>query len=139
VIQPGYKNFYFYAAVDPFLGRAFVLLLPWVNAEVVNVFLAKLAEEFPTQRILLIWDRAGFHVAKTLRVPDRIRLHFLPPYSPELNPTERLWRWLRRHPCRNRRFETLDEVGETLTRELNALSDQRLAQLCACDYLGYGN
>lgn len=135
VIKPGYKNFYFYAAVDPFHGRAFVLLLPCVNADMVNIFLAKLAEEFPEKRVLLIWDRAGFHVAKSLRVPERVRLHFLPPYSPELNPVERLWRELRRHACRNRRFDSLDEVETALCTELNRLTNDQLARLCSCGYM----
>ena len=86
VVLPGYENFFWYAAVAPRGGESFVLELPWVDAEMVSLYLDRLAAAFPGRRILLIWDRAGTHVARGVRVPEHIHLLSLPAYSPELNP-----------------------------------------------------
>ena len=63
----------------------------------------------------------------------------LPPYSPELNPAERLWRWLRRHACRNRLFKSLDEQAEALAQTIRNLSAEQITEMCACNYLLHDN
>jgi len=75
-------------------GDSFSLFLPWVNTEMMNLYLAEMSVAFPDKKILLIWDQAGWHKAKSLKVPENIILKSLPPYSPELNPVEKLWQWL---------------------------------------------
>ena len=67
-----------------------------------NLYLKELSRTYQDQGLLLIMDRAGWHTAARLEISRNIRIEYLPPYSPELNPVERLWRWLRRHICRNR-------------------------------------
>ena len=60
--------------------------------DIVNVFLKELSEAYSDKNILLIWDQAGYHRSKDLQIPSNIVIEPLPPYSPELNPAERLWR-----------------------------------------------
>jgi transposase len=134
-VRPGYRNFYLYAAVDPFHGESYIVELPWVNAGMSALFLQHLAAAFPSRRVLLFWDRAGFHMAKTIPIPANVTIVPLPPYSPELNPTERLWRWLRRHACRNRSFDSLDDLVEVLEKKITDLTNEQIARLCRCDYL----
>jgi transposase len=138
-VKTGYKNFYLYAAVDPNQGECFILELPRVDTEMINLYLAELGKSFPDKNILLIWDRAGYHRSRDLHLPRNIKIEQLPPYSPELNPTERLWRWLRRHVCRNRLFHTLDEQMEILGEAIRNLSSLHLATLCSCNYLMHYN
>lgn len=139
LVCPGYKNFYVYSAVSPVDGDSFHLCLPWVNTDMMSLYLSELAKANVGYQVWLILDRAGWHVSKDLRVPDNVRLIFLPPYSPELNPVERLWQWLRRQVCRNRLFTTLEELLEALVETLGQISSARLASICACNYIAYLN
>jgi len=91
-VQQGYQNFYVYSSVSPEDGADFSLLMPEVNTEMMNVYLRELSEAFKYSIILLIMDQAGWHKSKDLDSYDNIEIIFLPPYSPELNPIERLWK-----------------------------------------------
>jgi transposase len=135
IVNPGYKNFYVYSAVAPRSGKSFHLILPWVNTKVMSLYLRKMSAEYPNDKIIMIMDQAGWHGSRDLSCPDNISIKFLPAYSPELNPVERLWQWLRRHVCRNRFFPSLDAMINALCESLNNLSDCFLASLCRCSYL----
>jgi len=83
-----------------------------------NLYLAEMSAAFPDKKIMLIWDQAGWHKANSLKLPENIILKSLPPYSPELNPVEKLWQWLKKHVCRNRLFAYLDDLMDTLAEIL---------------------
>lgn len=134
-IKPGYSNFYAYSAVDVENGEDFSLLLPCVNTDIMNLFLDCFKKAFPKQRILLVMDQAGWHISKDLEIPDNFEIVHLPPYSPELNPVERLWQWLRRNFMRNRLFEKLHQVEDALSDAWNSLSSSILQSICRCSYL----
>jgi transposase len=71
-----------------------------------NVFLEQFSRELPANvHAVMILDQAGFHTAKALQVPTNVTLIMLPPYSPELNPTENLWHYLRSHYWSNRSYD----------------------------------
>ena len=90
--QTRYEWVYMYAAVEPATGESAALLAPYVNTVTMNAFLEILdAERKPDEHFVLIMDRAGWHKSKSLKLPDGITVLLLPPYSPELNPTENLW------------------------------------------------
>ena len=83
-----------YALLHPASGRSEWLLLPTVTVQVFALVLAHFAQAVgagSTRRILLVLDRAGWQTSQELVVPEGIHLLFLPPYSPELQPCERLW------------------------------------------------
>lgn len=122
VCQQVVREFVFtLAAVCPSDGRIASLIMPWVDTEIMSIFLAHTADEFPGDFCLLFLDGAGWHRANELRIPKTMKLHFLPPYSPELNPVELLWDHLRENHFSNRMFESLDEVEEVLCRGLSTL------------------
>ena len=134
-VNPNYQNFYVYSCVSPITGDAFSLFLPWVNTEMMNLYLSELSAVFPEKKILLIWDQAGWHKSKSLKLPENITLKSLPAYSPELNPVEKLWQWLKKHVCRNRLFKDLDDLMNTLSDTLKDLLPSRFMDLCHCSYL----
>lgn len=134
-ICPGYKNFYLYAAINPLTGEQFTLQLPAVNTEMMNLYLEHFQKEYPERRILLVLDQAGWHLSKELTIPKGIQFEPLPPYSPELNPVERLWRWLRLHVCRNRLYNSLDELEQALSTIWPKLTPDMLKSLCHVAYL----
>ncbi|MFH1540011.1 MAG: transposase [bacterium] len=98
-IPPGYKNFYIYSGASPHTGKSFHWLLPWVNTEMMTFYLEKFSLEYSSEKVLLIMDQAGWHDSHHLKRPCNVSVEFLPPYSPELNPVEKLWQWLRMHVC----------------------------------------
>lgn len=138
-VCPGYKNFYIYSAVSPVDGESFHLSLPWVNTEMMSLYLGELSKACADCEAWVIMDKAGWHLSKDLIVPKNIRLIYLPSYSPELNPVERLWQYLRRRVCRNRLFETLEELEQALCRELREIAREAILSLCGCNYLTYVN
>jgi hypothetical protein len=134
-VSPNYQNFYVYSGVAPLTGDAFSLFLPWVNTKMMNLYLAEMSAAFPDKKIMLIWDQAGWHKSNSLIVPENIVLKSLPPYSPELNPVEKLWQWLKKHICRNRLFPYLDDLMDILAVTLINLSPTKFMELCHCSYL----
>ena len=68
-------------------------------------------------------------------MPPNIEIVYLPPYSPELNPVERLWRWLKRHTIRNRLYLAIEEVIDSVQECLNSATPGFLKGLCRCSYL----
>jgi transposase len=134
-VSTGYKNFYAYTSVSPYTGASFTLFLPWVNTDIMNLYLKRFSAAHASTEILLIMDQAGWHCSKDLKVPGNILIEKLPPYSPELNPVERLWQWLRRHVCKNRLYVILSELENELSVAFRNFSNPFLARLCGCSYL----
>lgn len=135
IMRPGYQNFYVYSAVSPLSGEEVSLFLPWVNTAMMNLYLAHLSGMLGDRSCLLVMDRAGWHVSKDLSVPSNIEIVLLPPYSPELNPVERLWQWLKRHCLRNRYYKNLGEIMDEVQNSLRAESSAFFKSLCRCNYL----
>lgn len=98
VRQNGRESLYVLTAVCAASGAAMGLIMPELNAVVINLFLEQFARQLaPGVHALLLWDNAGYHVSKDLVVPSNVSLIGLLPYSPELNPVENLWHYLRAH------------------------------------------
>ncbi len=95
IIQHVFDWFYVYGAVAPTTGESFFFELPHLNRINFQVFLDEVARAFPDSLNLLVLDKSGGHTAKQLVIPDNVRLVWLPPYAPELNPIERVWRDLK--------------------------------------------
>ena len=83
--------------------------MPYCNTECFEVFLKELSRQQPNEYKILFLDNGAFHKAKRLSISDNIALCFIPPYSPELNPAEKLWAFLKRK-ITNKAFKTLDEL-----------------------------
>lgn len=136
VKQTRYEWVYLYAAVEPATGSSVALQAPCVNTGTMSVFLGMLSAELePTDHAVVIMDQAGWHKARALKVPDNITILFLPPYSPELNPIERLWAYLRGHFLSNRAYDDYDHLLDAGAEAWQRLTPQRLRSVCACSYL----
>jgi hypothetical protein len=106
-----FDNFYLVGAVEPTTGKSFFLELPLLNSAMFQLWLDTFAHTFAASFTILVLDNGAFHTAKTLRWPPNVAAVPLPPYSPELNPIERLWRDLK------------DRLADTVAKSLDALSD----------------
>jgi transposase len=109
---------YAYAALSPQTGDCFSMISPCCNTEAMNQFLQQLSNQYCNYRIILILDKAGWHISQTLKIADNIKLMHLNPYSPEQNPVELLWRETRRKYFDNIIFNSLDDVENTLAKAL---------------------
>jgi DDE superfamily endonuclease len=89
------ESLYVFAAVCPQLGHVSALILPYANSQMMTLFLAHVAAALSAYFIVMLVDRAGWHLSHQVAVPENIRLLPQPPGSPELNPTEHLWEDLR--------------------------------------------
>ncbi|MDR1236310.1 MAG: IS630 family transposase [Holosporaceae bacterium] len=131
----GYKAFYVYGAVSAKTGSNYSASFPNVNTECMNDFLKRLSKHYQEKKIAIIMDGAGWHRSEDLETPENIDIFLLPPYSPELNPVERFWGYLKQNVMHNKLFESLDEIEESLQTFLNNLKDSTVAQLCNNNYL----
>ena len=136
VKQTRYEWVYLYAAVEPATGASVALQAPHVNTETMSVFLRMLAEELGAdEHAILVMDQAGWHVSRSLKVPDSITILLLPPYSPELNPIERLWAYLRSHFLSNRAYEGYEHLLDASATAWREMGPELLRSVCACDYV----
>ena len=128
---------YVFAAVCPSLGKMTALILPYANTGMMNLFLAEVAAEYSDYLVIMLMDQAGWHMSKSLRVPENIRILPQPAHSPELNPVEHLWEEIREKHFYNRAFRTLDEVENTLCRAIKYIADapERLSSMTNFPYL----
>ena len=121
------------AAVAPETGEAFGLILPRTDTPAMSVFLADFAKPLPENKhAVMVLDQAGWHGANALEIPGNVTLVTLPPYSPELNPVERLWLCLRQCFLSLRVFENQDAVIDACCQAWNAVADdaERIRSLC---------
>jgi transposase len=109
---------YAYSALSPQTGDCFSMISPLCNTEAMNTFLQQLANQYPHYRIILLLDKAGWHISRSLQMADTIKMLHLNPYSPEHNPVELLWREIRKNYFHNKIFNSLDDVEDTLQKAL---------------------
>lgn len=88
------------------------LVLPYANSEMMNLHLTEIGRAVtPGHHAVLLLDGAGWHqTGDLLRVPGNITLLHLPPYSPELNPVENIWQYLRQNRLSNRVFDGYNAI-----------------------------
>ncbi len=96
---------YAYSALSPQTGDCYSMISPYCNTAAMNEFLLQLSKQYNNYRIIIILDKAGWHISQSLEISDNIKLLHLNPYSPELNPGELLWREIRRKYFHNIIFE----------------------------------
>jgi transposase len=137
VRQTQYGFVYVLGATCAETGQAEGLIAPRLDTTIVNLFLHQLSATLePDVQAVLVWDGAGYHRSRAVICPPNITLVSLPPYSPELNPVENLWHYLRSHHWSNRRYETVDDLfdaAETAWRA-TCLDPDRIRTVCRAPY-----
>lgn len=103
-----------FGAVCPATGQTQAMSSPVVNTEAMNVFLKIISEANEGYEVVVFMDRAGWHTANALDVPENVHIEYLPPYSPQLNPAEHIWEYLRMYWTGNRYYNILDDLVQTI-------------------------
>jgi transposase len=112
---------YVYGAVSPVDGKSDFLILPSMRKQAFDCFLGELSNWYPNEHIALIVDGAASHRTDSITVPENITLIALPPYSPQLNPIENLWKVMRARFFPNLDFDCMGRLEENLCDALNHL------------------
>ena len=126
-IDPHYEWIWVYAFVNPQKGETYWLLLPAVNIPLFNLALEEFAKAQNVGKdrvVILVIDRAGFHNGEEIKIPSGIIVQFLPSYSPEFQPAERLWP-LSNEGVANRNFNDLNELEEKQITIIQELLNQK--------------
>jgi transposase len=135
-VRRRYQWLYVYGFVRPATGQSWWCLLPTVSVAAMNLALAAFARDEgigPAKRALLVLDNAGWHTSGRLALPAGVHLAFLPPYSPELQPAERLW-GLVDEPVANRAVADLGALADALEARCLELERRRPALKARCRY-----
>jgi len=113
---------YAYSAISPLDGIIDSLVAPRADTDVMAIFLQQVAERFADEFIIMFMDKAPWHTAGKLKIPDNMKLLFLPPYSPQLNPVEHLWKEVREKYFSNVVFNSIDTVEDSLMEALTFMN-----------------
>ena len=104
-----FKNTYLYGSFSPIDGDMFVYEIQGTTSEIFYKYLCALSEHRPKELKILVIDNAGFHSMKKYNIPENIKLIRIPSYSPELNPSEKIWAYIKQF-YKNKVFDNIDKV-----------------------------
>ena len=127
-INPSYESVYLYGGVEPLTGQRFFLEFSHLTSDCFQCFLEQFSEAFSESLNLLVLDNGRFHQAKSLKLPENVVLLFLPPYSPELNPIERLWQDIKTKLF-TQTYNALEDMQAKVTEILQNYCDAAIAKL----------
>jgi len=111
--QHAFKNTYLYGSFSPIDGDSFVLEIEGTTSEFFYRYLTDFSKHRPTELKIVVIDNAGFHSLKNYDLPENIVLLRIPPYSPELNPSEKIWAYIKQY-FKNKVFGELENVKDWL-------------------------
>lgn len=111
--QHAFKNTYLYGSFSPINGDAFIYEVQGTTSEIFYKYLKAFSLYKPKEIKIIIIDNAAFHSLSKYTLPDNIKIIRIPPYSPELNPSEKIWAYIKQH-YKNNVFKTLENVKQWL-------------------------
>ena len=132
--QQKFQSLYVFGAFSPLTGNHFVLELPLCNSEAFQIYLNEFSLDTPDILKIVLLDNGAFHKVKSLKIPDNIVLVFIPPYSPELNPAEKIW-WKWKREFSGKLFNSLDNVSDFIIQQTAELKLKSTKQTCGYDYI----
>ena len=136
------QSTYLFGAVCPEHGTGAGLVLPACNREAMQFHLDAIAPKVTAgSHALLLFDRAGWHTTKAVKVPGNISLLPLPARSPELNPQENIWQFMRQNWLSNRVFKSHDDIVDHCCFAWNKLIDQpwKIMSIARRDWVSKGH
>jgi len=111
--QHRFDTTYLYGSYSPIDGDSFVMEINGVSAKIFEAYLHEFSHHRPEEAKIIVIDNAGFHSTKNIVIPKNIYLLRIPPYSPELNPCEQVWDWIK-DKYKNLTFDNMSDLREWL-------------------------
>ena len=134
LVQWPFKAFYLYGAVEPVTGENYFLEFSHLDGECFQIFLDQFSQAYSQSLNVMQLDNGRFHIAKQLRIPDNVILLFQPAHSPDVNPIERVWQYIK-DKLSWINFRDLDALREEVSNILNSLSPDRLVSLTGYHFI----
>ena len=126
---------YAFGAVEPLTGESSFLVMTHSDTLCMNTFLDHISKEYSNDRIILVCDGATWHRSKALKIPSNIRIQYLPPATPEMNPIEQIWKEIRKLGFKNEIFKSLDKVIDRLCDVIKVLSPHTIKSITGRDWI----
>ena len=138
VRQQQFECAYLFGAVCPATGATEAIIAPYSNSEIMTEHMSLISQRTaPERHALVIMDGAGWHQQHTVEKFENVSILKLPPYSPELNPIEQVWQWMRQNELANRCFKGYNDIVEQCSRAWNSFRNDkdRVMKLCSRDWI----
>jgi transposase len=100
-----------------------------------NVYLKEMSKWLKSRKAFIAMGNARWHLAEKLTIFSNIKFLFLPPYSPELNPAERFWEHIKENVIKNKVFENLEDLMESVCDFLKLIKYSEIQSICNAGYL----
>lgn len=125
---------FLFGAFSPITGDQFLLEMPECNTNTFQIYLNEFSKHNPDEFKIIVLDNGAFHKATSLIIPENIALIFLPPYSPELNPAEKMWAMLKRK-FTGKLHRNLSEVSDFISEAIKQFTENSIKKTCGYDYV----
>ena len=126
---------YVFGAVEPITGEHYFWVMSHCDTACMNFYLNELSMAYAADQILLICDGAGWHKSNGLKIPENITILHIPPYTPEMNPIEQIWKQLRSMGFRNEVFKSLEHVVDRLCVTIRQLTNEMVSSITCRDWI----
>lgn len=136
-----YANTYLFGAVCPARDTGAAVVMPYADTFAMQAHLDEIGRHVAAgSHAVLLLDQAGWHTTRKLVIPANITLLHLPPRSPELNPAENIWQYLRQTWLSNRVFESYNDICSACCEAWNNLVSEagRIASIATRDWAAIG-
>jgi transposase len=133
-MQCDFIYLWLYRAVEPLTGESFFYEFTHLDTVCFEKFLELFASKYPRDLHIIQVDNGGFHNSLNLSLAENVILLFQPAYSPEVNPIERLWEYIKKQ-LKWLRFEQIEELRAALQKELEKLTNEVIASLTGWKFI----
>ncbi|HRX71847.1 MAG TPA: IS630 family transposase [Candidatus Competibacteraceae bacterium] len=133
-VQWLFKSFYIYGAVEPLTGASFFLEFSHLDLDCFQNFLNQFSEAYPDSLNVIQLDNGRFHSAKKNEIPKNVILLFQPPYSPDINPIERVWQSFKEELSWFK-SKNLDDLRKEVDKIIQSITEIELASLTGYNFI----
>ena len=134
IVQWDFVYLWMYGLVEPLTGESFFYEFSHLDTICFEKFLELFAKKYPKDLHIIQLDNGGFHSSLNLNIPENVILLFQPAYSPEVNPIERLWKYIKEQ-LKWQTFDNLEELREAVEKSLGKLSKEIVASLTGWKFI----
>ncbi len=126
--QHRFETTYLYGCYSPIDGNSFVWEINGVSCEIFEKYIHAFSKFKPHEYKIVIIDNAGFHSTKNISIPDNIHLIRIPPYSPELNPSEQVWQFIKNR-YKNILFDNMSNLKKWLHKTVRNMNNKTIMSI----------
>lgn len=126
--QHSYQWLWLWGCFSPITGDSFYWETPLVSNDIFESYLKDFSNQNPNELKIVVIDNAGFHACKNITIPKNIKLIRIPPYSPELNPAEKVWQWMKANVAM-KLFKDIKTLQDKITEMVNQLTPELIKSI----------